>query len=100
RPMAAIKILSGLRFRQAIQATEITAVSEAHPQIAQNEPMRIDEPAGVGHGLAAELVVARLLVFGAATLCHPAARTCAVRSEEGGLADWLPGFWVSCSAPR
>ena len=43
RPSPAIKIRRCFGFREAIQATEVTAVGNAHPQVAQYAAMRIDE---------------------------------------------------------
>ena len=41
--MAAVKILRSLRFRQAIEATKITAVGDADPQIAKDATVRVDK---------------------------------------------------------
>ena len=49
RPVAAIEVLRRLGFRQAIEAAEIAAVGEAHPQVAQDASLRIDEQTGIGH---------------------------------------------------
>ena len=72
RPMAAVKILRGLSFRQAIQATEIAAVRDADPQVAQNPAVRIDEQLGLDH-LGTEEFVAAVLVCGGMTRTEPSA---------------------------
>jgi hypothetical protein len=43
--MAAIEVLRGLGFGQAIQAAEVAAISYADSQVAQNTAMRITERA-------------------------------------------------------
>src|SRR5262249_13639974 len=78
RPVAAIEILGGLGFRQAIQAAEITAVSQAYPQITQHPPMRINQELRSRHfgGSGA----AAVLVIGGMTLTEPSALTSTFRS--------------------
>ena len=49
RPVTAIEILGCLRFRQAIHATEITAIREADAQVAQSSTVRVNQPRGAGH---------------------------------------------------
>ena len=79
RPVAAIKVLRRLGFGQAIEATKVAAVREAHPQVAQDAPLRIDERPGIGH-LAGGLVAAGRLVRGGMTLTEPSALTSTFRS--------------------
>ena len=79
RPVAAIEILRRLGFRQTIEAAEITAVRDAHPQVAQGAPVRIDEQPGLGH-LAGGLIIAGRLVKGGITLTEPSALTSTLRS--------------------
>ena len=79
RPVAAIEVLRRLGFGQAIEAAEIAAVRDAHPQVAQDAPLRIDEQPGLGH-LAGGLVAAGRLVKGGMTLTEPSALTSTLRS--------------------
>ena len=79
RPVAAIEVLRRLGFRQAIEAAEIAAVRDAHPQVAQNAAVRINEQPGLGH-LAGGLVAAGRLVKGGMTLTEPSALTSTLRS--------------------
>jgi len=79
RPVAAIKVLRRLGFGQAIEATKVAAVRQAHPQVAQNAPLGIDERPGTAH-LAGGLVVAGRLVRGGMTLTEPSALTSTFRS--------------------
>src|ERR1039458_2887584 len=79
RPVAPIEILRRLGFGQAIEAAEIAAVREAHPQVAQDASVRIDEQPGLGH-LAGGLVAAGRLVRGGMTLTDPSAVTSTLRS--------------------
>jgi hypothetical protein len=43
RPVASIKIVCRLGFRQAVQAPKIATIGDTYPQVAQNATMRIDQ---------------------------------------------------------
>ena len=49
RPVAAVKILGGLRFGQAIEAAKVAAIGQAHAEVPQNAPLRINELADLAH---------------------------------------------------
>ena len=79
RPAAAIEAVRRLGFRQAVEAAEVAAVGEAHPQIPQDAALGIYEGAGSGH-FAGGLVAAGLLVKGGMTLTEPSDLTSTLRS--------------------
>src|SRR6185369_455979 len=77
RPVAAIKILCRLGFRQTVETAKIAAIRQADPQVAENTPVRVDEGARLRHLAGAELV---RLAGGGITLTEPSAPTSTLRS--------------------
>src|SRR5579883_2957277 len=90
-PMAAVKILSGLGFGQAVKAAEIAPVCQTDPQVAQNTTMGIDQQPFVAHLAGAELVSARV-GRGGITFTEPSAPTSTLRSYAGRAALAGPGM--------
>ena len=67
------------RFRQTVETAEITAVGDAHPQVAKNAPMRISEQMTADHLGAGALVGA--FVAGGTTRTLPSEAISTLRSS-------------------
>jgi hypothetical protein len=75
--MGTEQILPGLPIRLAIEAVEVTAIRQAHPQIAQNAPLRVYQRIVPGHCFFGG---AGWLVSGGMTFTDPSALTSTFKS--------------------
>jgi hypothetical protein len=81
-PAAAIKILGGLGFREAVEAAEVAAVGYTDAEVAQDAAMSINEQTGMSHYLSDALGEGggELVLMGGMTWMLPSDLTSTLRS--------------------
>ena len=97
-PTAAVEVVGRLRFRQAVEAAEVTAVCDADPQVAHDATMRIHQQTATPHYLGV-VGAGAFVPSGATTFAPPSCLSSTFRLKLLVLAVWLPDPAMSFSAP-